>query len=112
MRNPGATDRRKVTSSAKEAASPNTVVGDPTLHGGGAVLTVNANGTSPTTQTFNLPQGISVTGRAFWSTNNVGGFKYRDRKGEQGPVRHGQHAQDRGRGLQHQGRDHGPRTAR
>jgi hypothetical protein len=87
VKNPGSPDRRKITSSAKESASPNTVVGDPTLSGGGAVLTVIANGVNPTSQSFNLPQGIDLSGKSFWSTNGVGGFKYRDRKGEQGAVR-------------------------
>jgi len=87
VRNPGSADRRKVTSNAKESASSNTIVGDPTVNGGGAALTVIANGMTPTSQIFNLPQGVDSSGKSFWSTNSVSGFKYRDRKGEQSAVR-------------------------
>jgi hypothetical protein len=87
VKDPGSPDRRKITSNAKESASPDTIVGDPTLSGGGGVLTVIANGANPTSQIFNLPQGIDLSGKSFWTTNGVGGFKYRDRKGDQGPVR-------------------------
>ncbi len=89
VKNPGAADKRKVTSTAKEAASPNTIVGDPTLSGsaGGAILTVIANGASPSTQSFTLPQGMTIAGKDFWQASGASGFKYKDGKGEQGPVR-------------------------
>ena len=89
VKNPGAADKRKIASSAKEVASPNTIVGDPTLSGsaGGAMLTVIANGSNPTSQSFSLPQGETLAGKPFWRTSGSAGFKYKDGKGEQGPVR-------------------------
>jgi hypothetical protein len=89
VKNPGTPDKRKITSSAKESASPNTITGDPTLSGsaGGAILTVIANGASPTTQSFTLAQGTTSSGKPFWRTSGAAGFKYKDGKGEQGPVK-------------------------
>jgi hypothetical protein len=89
VKNPSSADKRKVTSSAKELNSANTITGDPTLSGsaGGAILTIIANGASPSTQTFNLPQGTSVSGKFFWKASGTSGFKYKDGKGEQGPVK-------------------------
>jgi hypothetical protein len=89
VKNPGAADKRKVSSTAKEAPSPNTIVGDPTLSGsaGGALLTVIANGANPSMQAFNLPQGTTLAGKDFWRVSGAAGFKYKDGKGEQGPVR-------------------------
>ena len=59
MKNPSAADKRKLTSSAKELNSANTITGDPTLSGsaGGAILTIIANGTNPTTQDFDSAAG-------------------------------------------------------
>jgi hypothetical protein len=85
VKNPAGADRRKIASTAKEIASPNTLTGDPTI--GGAVLTVIANGASPTSQTFNLPQGTTISGKPFWRTTGAAGFRYKDGRGEQGPVR-------------------------
>ena len=85
---PGDATRRQVKGSAKEKASPNTLVGDPTVAGdaGGAVLTIVANGGTPSVQTFVLNQGTSSGGEPFWSGDVVRGFKYRDPGGEQGAV--------------------------
>jgi hypothetical protein len=82
---PSTTSRRSVVAVAKEAASPNTIVGDPLT--GGARLEVVANGTTPSAQVFPLPQGTAADGSAFWSATGTRGFRYVDRRGEQGPVR-------------------------
>jgi len=84
----GDATRRQVKGSAKEKASPNTLVGDPTVAGGagGAVLTIVANGGMPSAQTFVLNQGTSSGGAPFWSGDAVKGFTYRDPDGEQGAV--------------------------
>jgi hypothetical protein len=81
---------RKLTSSAKELNSPNTITGDPTRSGsaGGAILTIIAKGTNPSAQDFNLPQGVSSSHKPFWrASGTFGGFKYKDGSGDQGPVR-------------------------
>src|SRR5262245_64579346 len=77
---PGDATRRRVTGSAKEKGSPNTVIGDPTV--AGAVLTVVANGGTSSVQTFALNQGITSAGAPFWSGDAVKGFTYRDPNGE------------------------------
>src|SRR5262245_37752677 len=66
---PGDPTSRKIASSAKEKNSINTLVGDPTQSGsaGGAILQVFANGANATSQTYNLPQGTSSTGKQFWT---------------------------------------------
>ncbi len=89
VRDPSGPDRRKITGVAKETGSANVIVGDPTLAGsaGGALLTVAANGGTPTVQAFALPQGTSVSGKSFWRESTGTGYRYKDGKGEQGPVR-------------------------
>lgn len=84
VKNPGGPEKRKVTGVGKEENSPETIVGDPTV--GGATLTVIANGTSPSSQVFALPQGNSSSGKEFWRTTDLG-FKYKDGNGDQGPVK-------------------------
>jgi len=86
---PGDATSRKITASGKEKNSTNTLVGNPTLSGsaGGAVLEVFANGGTSTSQTFTLAQGTSSTGKPFWSASGSTGFKYKDSKGDQGPVK-------------------------
>jgi len=84
VKDPGASEKRKVSSKAKEKASPNTLVGDPTVDG--ATLTVRAEGATPSQQTFALPQGTNGKGKPFWTGSATAGFKYKDRKGENGPV--------------------------
>jgi len=79
---PGDATRRRVTGSGKEKQSPNTLVGDPTT--AGAVLTIVANGGTPSVQTLVLNQGTSSGGQPFWSGDAVRGFTYRDPNGEQG----------------------------
>jgi hypothetical protein len=81
--------KRSIKGSAKEKGSSNPLVGDPTLAGsaGGALLDIFANGTHSTAQEFPLPQNVSSTGKPFWSAIGSNGFKYKDNKGEQGPVK-------------------------
>jgi acetyl esterase/lipase len=86
LKNPSTPEKRKVSVTAKETATDNTLVGDPVA--GGATATVTANGTSPSGQTFALPTGTSpTTGRAFWTGDAVKGFSYKDPKGDNGPVK-------------------------
>ncbi len=85
VKNPATPDRRKVVVVGKEAGSPNTLVGDPTANG--ATLTINANGGTPSSQTFVLNQGTSSVAKPFWTAVGTTGFKYRDPKGDQGPVK-------------------------
>src|SRR5262249_49917856 len=90
VKNPSAPQTRKVPSSAKELGSPNTIPGTPTLSAGsagGAILTIITQGANPTTQVFTLPQGTSSTGNPFWRASGTTGFKYKDGKGDQGPVK-------------------------
>lgn len=89
VKNPGDPIKRKVVGVGKEKASPNTIVGNPTLAGpsGGGILRVIANGGTGSDQTFLLPQGTSSTGKPFWVATGSTGFKYRDSKGDQGPVK-------------------------
>jgi len=89
VKNPSATQSRKLTSSAREPNSATTITGDPTISGsaGGAFLTVIAKGTNPTAQVFNLPQGTSSSHKPFWRAIGTSGFKYKDGNGDQGPVR-------------------------
>lgn len=83
-KNPSTPDRRKVTVVGKEIGSPNTLVGDPVSNG--ATVTINANGTNPSTQTFVLNAGVSSTGKPFWKASGTG-FKYKDAKGDQSAVK-------------------------
>ena len=85
VKNPATPDRRKVSIQAKEAGSPNVIVGNPTATG--ATLTVSLNGANPSTQTFLLPQGVSVQGKPFWKAVGADGYKYKDSKGEQSTVK-------------------------
>ncbi len=86
VKNPGAPTKRTVLAVAKEKSSPNTIVGAPTT--GGATLTIAVDGGTPSSQTYELPAGPSArTGKSFWSGNASQGFKYKDAKGENGPVK-------------------------
>ena len=105
VKNPGAPNQRKVTGLAKVVRSSNTIEGNPTVSGsaggallgsaggailgsaGGAVLTVIADGDHTSQQIFPLKQGTSSTGKPFWRTAGVNGFKYKDPNGEQGAVK-------------------------
>jgi len=59
VKDPGAAAKRKVTLKAKETATDNTLVGDPTVDG--ATVTITLDGASPSTQTFTLPAVVSPT---------------------------------------------------
>jgi predicted esterase len=86
VKNPGPPERRMVTIKAKESSSDNTLVGDPVANG--ASLTVTLTGVTSSSDTYALPAGNSVAnGKPFWTGDAVKGFKYRDAKGENGPVK-------------------------
>jgi hypothetical protein len=85
VKNPSTPDRRKVIGKAKEPGSPETLIGNPVSLGG--TLIVAAAGGSPSGQSFNLPQGTSFSGKPFWSGDSIKGFKYKDGRGENGPVK-------------------------
>src|SRR4030095_5968769 len=59
LANPGGPALRTASASADERNAPATIVGHPTLagSGGGAILPLFANGASPSSQEFVLPQG-------------------------------------------------------
>ncbi len=79
-------DKRKIILKAKEASTDNAIVGDPTTSG--ASLTVSADGATSTSQSFDLPAGASPsTGKPFWSGDAVKGYKYKDPRGDNGPVK-------------------------
>ena len=89
VKDPGTAAKRKITVKAKESASDDTLVGDPTA--GGATITISATGASSSSQTFTLPAGISPTKqKPFWTGDALKGFKYKDGKGENGPVKSAQ----------------------
>lgn len=81
--------KRKIRVTGREKNSANSLAGDPTQMGsaGGAVLEISANGGSASRQAFTLAQGMSSTGRPFWSGDVTKGFTYSDAKGDQGPVK-------------------------
>lgn len=83
VKNPGAVTKRTIQVVAKEKGL-NSIYGDPVTNG--AVLTLRANGTHPSAQTIQLPQGTNAKGKPFWTGNATKGFVYTDTKGAQGPV--------------------------
>lgn len=86
VKNPSTEAKRKITVKAKENGSNDTLVGDPVA--GGATVTISASGASPSSDTYSLPAGTSAaTGKPFWSGDALRGFKYKDAKGENGPVK-------------------------
>jgi len=86
VKDPSTPERRKITVKAKETASDDTLVGDPVA--GGATVTITANGAMPSGETYPLPAGTSPTNqKPFWTGDPLKGFKYRDSRGENGPVR-------------------------
>jgi phospholipase C len=84
VQNTSTPDKRKVSYAAKEKLTDNTIVGDPVANG--ATLTIHLTGGSVDGQTFNLPTGLNLSGKPFWSGDAVKGYKYKDSKGENGPV--------------------------
>jgi hypothetical protein len=86
LKNPGTPAQRKIAGRAREVASSATIVGDPAANG--ATLTISADGGASQSETYDLPVGASTrTGRRFWTGDAAEGFRYRDPKGENGPVR-------------------------
>src|SRR5262245_23630816 len=86
VKNPGSPTARRIVVRAKEAGSGDTIVGNPAT--GGATLTLNAYGGTSSSQTLTLPAAVSpTTGKPFWSGDASKGFKYKDSKGENGPVK-------------------------
>jgi len=85
VKNPSTPEKRTVVGKAKETNSPNSIVGNPTVNG--ATLTVRADGTNPTEQTFALPQGMNSKGKPLWSGDANKGFKYKDPKGDNGAIK-------------------------
>ena len=86
VKNPSSPDKRKVVCKGKEKASSNTLVGDPTILG--ASLQIRANGGTPSGQLFYLGNGNSPsTGKPFWSGDSVKGWKYKDPKYDNGPIK-------------------------
>jgi hypothetical protein len=84
---PADSTQRTVVVSASEDDSPNTITGMPTGTTAAAFLEVIANGANPTAQVFPLHQGTAGNGRPFWRAVGSTGFRYRDPRGEQGPVK-------------------------
>ncbi len=84
VKNPSTPEKRKITFLAKEKLSDNTVVGDAVTNG--ATLTIRLTGGALDGETFTLPAGTGLNGKPFWSGDPVKGFKYKDKKGENGPV--------------------------
>jgi hypothetical protein len=85
LKNPSTPDKVKIVAKAREKGSTNTLVGDPTV--GGATLTIRASGGTPSSESFSLPTGTSAIGKPFWSGDSVKGFKYKDAKYENGPIK-------------------------
>lgn len=86
LKNPGPANAAKILVKATEPSSPDTVTGDPTATG--ATVTIRVSGGNSTSQTFNLPQGSSPsTRRQYWTGNTAAGFKYKDSKFENGPIK-------------------------
>jgi acetyl esterase/lipase len=86
VKNPNTAARRKVIVKAREAASDDTLVGNPVTDG--ATVTIAVNGAAPSEETYPLPAGTSATNlKPFWSGDAVTGFKYHDADGENGPVK-------------------------
>jgi hypothetical protein len=89
IKNPSTPIKRKITVKAKETGTDGTLVGDPVTSG--ATVTVSANGTVPSTDTFSMPTGTNPENqKPFWTGDAVKGFKYSDSKGANGPVKSAQ----------------------
>lgn len=85
VQNTSTPEKRKVSFQAKEKETDNTIVGNPVANG--ATLNIHLTGGSVDGQTYNLPSGLSpITGKPFWTGDAIKGFKYKDAKGENGPV--------------------------
>ena len=85
VKNPSTPEKRKVILKAAESATDNTLVGDPTANG--ATLSISLYGGTTSSQVFNLPAGVNAKGKPFWSGDATNGYKYKDSKGENGPLK-------------------------
>ncbi len=86
VKDPGVATKRKITVAATEKATDDTLVGDPVANG--ASVTIIANGTTSTSQTFSLPTGTSPgTGKPYWVGDVIKGYKYKDKLSENGAVK-------------------------
>ena len=89
VKNRGTSASRKIVATAGPRDLGIFIYGSPDYPGGGATLTIIANGANPTMQTFSLPQGTGTNGNPFWrfvAAGGGGGYLYEDPRGEQGPV--------------------------
>jgi hypothetical protein len=78
VKDPGTQYQRRVQVKAREKASPNTIVGNPTVSG--ATLTIRVDGGSMSQQTIALPASN-------WSGDATKGFKYKDGPRALSPVK-------------------------
>ncbi|MEO8603197.1 MAG: hypothetical protein ABI629_11530 [bacterium] len=85
LKNPSTPEKRKILVKASETASPNTLVGDPTVTG--ATLLIGVYGSTASAETYTLSAGLNLAGKPFWKGDATKGFKYADKKGENGPVK-------------------------
>src|SRR6185503_1275674 len=86
VKDPSTPDKRQITAKATEIASDDSIVGDPSSTG--ATLTISVGGGTPSSETYAMPTGVSaVSGKPFWSGSLLAGFKYKDAKSENGPVK-------------------------
>jgi hypothetical protein len=85
----GAPLKRKILVKAKEPASDNSIVGDPVANGATIEVTLVGDGlANPVSrQVFDLPAGSNAKSKPFWSGDATKGYKYKDSKGENGPVK-------------------------
>ncbi len=85
VKDPSTPAKRKVILKASEDATDNTLVGDPTATG--ATLSIALYGGTTSSQLFTLPATLNAKGKPFWSGDATKGYKYKDAKGENGPVK-------------------------
>jgi hypothetical protein len=85
VKNPSTPEKRKVILKAAEPATDNTLVGDPTVSG--ATLSIALYGGTTSSQLFTLPAALNAKGKPFWSGDAIKGYKYKDAKGENGPLK-------------------------
>ena len=80
--------KRKVTANASDPGPGHTVSGDPVgpESSSGAVVVLAAEGATPSTQTFTLPQGTAANGRPFWRAIEPRRMELQRSQGRAGPV--------------------------
>lgn len=85
LKDPSTPEKRRIRIRAREYASPNSIVGDPTVSGATLILTFE--GTNRSSETFRLQQGMAANGEPLWSGDAVRGYRYLDALGVNGPIR-------------------------